>query len=83
MKTENSKLALGLLIGAAVGAAIGALVVASTKEDFMDELSDIANNAKKKINRTFKEGLEELDMASDKISKAAHNAVNKVKELHH
>lgn len=83
MKSENSKLVFGLVLGAAIGAAVGALIVSANKEGIMDELSKVADTAKKNIHKAYKEGLEEIEEASERVSKVAHNAIEKVREYRH
>ena len=46
MKTENSKLVLGLLAGAAIGAAVAYLLTTDKKEQWLDNANTLLDKAK-------------------------------------
>lgn len=76
---EESKL-WGLLIGVAVVAAVGGLIIYANrhkKKSVLDEIHHVAENAKKKVSKAINEGLEELEDASEKLSKKAQKIIKK------
>ena len=78
MKTGNSKLFIGLGLGLLAGAAIG-IYLASSDEDkaeFMEKVNTSVGNAKKVINKTVDDGLEQLARATGKVSKAVSDNIS-------
>lgn len=49
MKTENSKLVLGLLAGAAIGAAVAYLLTTDKKEQWIEDASCLLGKAKESL----------------------------------
>ncbi|MCL1938708.1 MAG: hypothetical protein FWF52_09975 [Candidatus Azobacteroides sp.] len=77
MKISN--LFIGLGAGLLVGAAIG-LYFASSEEDksrFMDDINCKVDKAKKAIGKAVNDGLEELDKATEKVTKVAKETFSK------
>ncbi len=79
MKPENSKLLLGLLAGAAVGAAIGYFAACDDRDEIIDKIGGTVDKAKKKISKAINDGIEELDVAVDKVNTLAHSAISRAK----
>ena len=79
MKSDNSKLILGLVIGAAIGAAACYLMDKDNREDLLERINDTVDNAKKKIGKAIDQGMEELDNAVDKVNAMAQSAVESMK----
>ena len=79
MKSGNSKLIVGLIIGAAVGAAACYLMNKENREELLDQINDTVDKAKRKIGKAIDQGIEELDIAVDKVSTLAQTAVNRIK----
>lgn len=80
MKSSNSNLIVGLAIGAALGAAVGALMVSakSHHQSVGEELEDLGKITKKKVTRAVKDGIDELEAVSDKLTREANKLINKV-----
>lgn len=79
MKTEDSRLALGLIIGAAVGAAVAGLILYNhySEGSLVDEIQEAADKAKKRVSKVVQDGLDELEDVSDKITKKAQRVLKK------
>ena len=80
MTTGNSKLFIGLGLGLLAGAAIG-IYLASSDEDkakFMDKINASVENAKKVVNKTVDDGLEQLARATGKAPKATQDNIFEV-----
>ena len=67
MKPDNSKLLLGLAIGAAIGAAFVYVATSDKKEEWMNEISEIAQKAKDAFNSTVAQVKEKISGAEDSI----------------
>jgi len=81
MKSENSKLVIGLIVGAAVGAGIAYLLSGNKKEELIDTINETVDQAKKKIGKAINQGIEELDEAVDKVSTIAQSAIERIKPI--
>lgn len=79
MKSGSSKLILGLIVGAAVGVAASYLMNKDNREDLLGQINDTVDKAKKKIGKAIDHGIEELDLAVDKVNTLAQTAVNRIK----
>ena len=79
MKSGSSKLILGLIVGAAAGAAACYLMNKDNREDLLGQINDTVDKAKKKIGKAIDHGIEELDLAVDKVNTLAQTAVNRIK----
>ncbi|GHS92062.1 hypothetical protein FACS1894174_05980 [Bacteroidia bacterium] len=79
MNSENAKLILGLAIGAAVGAAVGYFLACDNKNEIIDRIGETVDKAKKKISQVINEGIEELDIAVDKVNTLAQTAISRAK----
>ena len=78
MKTENSKLILGLVVGAAIGASVCYLMNKQNRENLLEKINDSVDIAKKKISQAIAHGIEELDCAVDKVNTLAQNAAERM-----
>ena len=67
MKPDNSKLLLGLAIGAAIGAAFVYVATSDKKEEWMNEISEIAQKAKEAFNSTVAQVKGKISGAEDSI----------------
>ncbi|MDR0799747.1 MAG: hypothetical protein LBN18_08315 [Dysgonamonadaceae bacterium] len=79
---KHSKLFIGLGLGALVGAA-AALYFASSDEDkqeMADELNATVKKAKKAIGKAVDDSMEQLEKATEKVTKVAQETISKVKE---
>ncbi|MDR3061713.1 MAG: YtxH domain-containing protein [Dysgonamonadaceae bacterium] len=79
MKSENTKLILGLAIGAAIGATVGYFLACDNKQEIIDRIGETVDKAKKKISQVINEGIEELDTAVDKVNTLAQTAISRAK----
>ena len=79
MKPGNSKLIVGLIIGAAIGATACYLMSKENREELLDQINSTVDKAKKKIGKAIDQGIEELDIAVDKVNTLAQTAVNRIK----
>ena len=81
---KNSSLFLGLGIGLLVGAAVTAYLITSDedKQELMDEIGSAVNKAKKSIGKVVDDGLDEINRTADKVTKAAHDSISKIKGEH-
>ena len=79
MKSGSSKLILGLIVGAAVGVAASYLANKENREDLLGQINDTVDKAKKKIGKAIDHGIEELDLAVDKVNALAQTAVSRIK----
>ena len=79
---DHKKLVWGLVIGAAVGVAIGGLFLYAKHNDIsiLDEIDEATRKAKKKVSKAISEGLDELEGASERISKSAKEVLKKAHE---
>ena len=68
MKPDNSKLLLGLAIGAAIGAAFVYVATSDKKEEWMNEISEIAQKAKDAFNSTVAQVKEKIARPEDSIN---------------
>ena len=68
MKPDNSKLLLGLAIGAAIGAAFVYVATSDKKEEWMNEISEIAQKAKDAFNSTVAQVKEKIAKTDDSIA---------------
>ncbi|MDL2277030.1 YtxH domain-containing protein [Parabacteroides sp. OttesenSCG-928-G07] len=71
MRSEDSKLLLGLAIGAAVGAAIGYLAGSDKGEQLMEDLKDVAGKMKEGFNSALEKAKETGTEALKAVKKNA------------
>jgi len=77
---KNSSLFIGLGLGLLMGAAMG-VYLASSEEDknrFVEDINSKVDKAKKTIGKAVSDGLEELDKATEKVTKVAKETFSKV-----
>ena len=67
MKPDNSKLLLGLAIGAAIGAAFVYVATSDKKEEWMNEISEMAQKAKDAFNSTVAQVKGKIAKVDDSI----------------
>jgi len=65
MKPDNSKLLLGLAVGAAIGAAFVYVATSDKKEEWMNEISEVAQKAKEAFNSTVAQIKEKVSKTDD------------------
>jgi gas vesicle protein len=76
---KTSSLFIGLGIGLLMGAAMG-VYFASSEEDktrFLEDINCKVDKAKKTIGKVVSDGLEELDKATEKVTKVAKETFSK------
>ena len=79
MKSSNSKFIVGLIVGAAAGAAVCYLMNKENREELLGQINNTIDNAKRKIGKAIDQGIEEFDIAVDKVNTLAQAAVNRIK----
>ena len=79
MKSGSAKFFVGLIVGAAAGVAACYLMKKENREELVDQINDTIDKAKRKIGKVINQGVEELDMAVDKVNTLAQTAVNRIK----
>ena len=65
MKPDNSKLLLGLAIGAAIGAAFVYVATSDKKEEWLKEISEVAQKAKEAFSSTVAQIKEKVSKPDD------------------
>jgi len=77
---KNSSLFIGLGIGLLVGAAIGLYIATGDEEkaEFIDEIRNKADDAKKSIGKVVKHSVEELEKAVETVKQTAKDTVSKM-----
>ena len=76
---KSSRFIVGLIIGAAIGATACYLLSKENREEFLDQINDTVDKAKRKIGKAIDQGIEGLDIAVDRASTLAQTAVNRIK----
>ena len=79
MKSGNTKFFVGLIVGVAAGAATCYLMNKENREELLEQINGTLDKARKKIGKAIDQGIEELDIAVDKVNTLAQAAVTRIK----
>jgi len=79
MKSGSTKFFIGLIVGAAFGVAACYLVKKENREELLNQINDTVDKAKRKIGQAIDKGIEEFDIAVDKVNTLAQTAVTRMK----